>query len=108
MKINNLEAMYKGWFVGDFIPSIYSTSDIEIAVKYYDCGDYEESHTHKIATELTVIIEGEAKMNDAIFRKGDIITLLPGDETDFYALSKVTTVVVKYPSVKNDKYISEK
>ena len=107
MIINSLDTMYKGWFVGNFLPSVYSTQDIEIAVKHYNVGDYEKSHTHKIATEITVIIEGEAKMREEKIKKGDIVTISPGEETDFYALTSVTTVVVKYPSIKDDKYLSE-
>ncbi len=99
--------MHKGWFVGNFLPSVCSTQDFEIAVKHYNVGDYEKPHTHKIATEITVIIEGEVKMKDEKFKKGDIVTISPGEETDFYALTNVTTVVVKYPSIKDDKYLSE-
>ncbi|WP_241646039.1 hypothetical protein [Rosenbergiella metrosideri] len=99
--------MYKGWFVGNFLPSVCLTQDFEIAVKHYHVGDYEKPHTHKIATEITVIIEGEAEMKKEKYKKGDIVTIFPGEETDFYALTNVTTVVVKYPSVKDDKYLSE-
>jgi len=98
--------MNKGWFVGDFEPSVYLTKDIEIAIKYYNSGDYEENHMHKIATEITVIVNGQAKMSNRIVKTGDIITMFPGDTTDFLALTEVTTVVVKYPSVKKDKYNS--
>ena len=35
---------------------------------------------------------------------GDIIVLEPGEATDFRALEKTTTVVVKMPSVLGDKY----
>lgn len=100
--------MCKGWFVGDFEPAVYLSRDIEIAIKYYNCGDYEENHMHKIATEITVIVNGQAKMSNRIVKTGDIITMAPGDETDFLALTEVTTVVVKYPSVKKDKYSSVK
>jgi hypothetical protein len=35
---------------------------------------------------------------------GDIIKLAPGEATDFVAITDSTTVVVKLPSVKGDKY----
>ncbi|MBT0727910.1 hypothetical protein HGT73_11095 [Rosenbergiella australiborealis] len=106
MNIGKLELMHKGWFIGNFIPSLYPTCDVEVAVKYYQQGDHEPRHTHKIATEITVIIEGEARMDKNHLKKGDIITLLPGEETDFHAITNVTTVVVKLPSVKHDKYMN--
>ena len=63
MKTSKLSEMKGGWFVGNFEPSLYKTNDVEAAVKSYKAGTYENSHYHKIATEITVIISGEVKMN---------------------------------------------
>ena len=49
--------MIKGWFVGDFEPSLYKTQDFEVAVKRYLEGAVEKRHTHKVATEFTVIVD---------------------------------------------------
>ena len=105
MKKHQLDSMVGGWFIGDFVPSLLSTSDFEVAVKYYDAGDSESSHMHKIAKEFTVIVEGEVKMNNQLYKSGNIIQIEPGEYTDFVALTKTITVVVKTPSVKNDKYL---
>jgi len=107
MKISKLENMLKGWFVGDFSPTIVSTQAVEVAIKKYRKDDYEKSHFHKIATEITVIVEGKVKMNDKIFVSGDIITIEPYETTDFLALEKTITTVVKIPGAKDDKYISK-
>ena len=32
----NLESMIKGWFVGNFKPSVYTSQDVEVAVKRYE------------------------------------------------------------------------
>ena len=106
MKKNNLQNMTKGWFIGNFFPSIINTTDFEVAVKYYNEGDYETKHYHKISSEITVIVEGKVKMFDKVFKKGDIISIEPLESTDFLALKKTITVVVKVPSSNNDKYIS--
>lgn len=53
---------------------------------------------------MTVIVDGLVRMNDAIYKSGDIIILEPGDATDFHALEDTTNVVVKVPSVAGDKY----
>jgi quercetin dioxygenase-like cupin family protein len=100
--------MVKGWFVGNFKPTLYKTNDVEVAVKEYKKGDYEDWHYHKIATEITVIILGRVEMNDAEYSTGDIITIEPDEGTDFRALTDVVTVVVKIPGVTNDKYVKEK
>jgi quercetin dioxygenase-like cupin family protein len=105
MKKHHLDSMVGGWFIGDFVPSLLPTSDFEVAVKYYDAGDSESPHMHKIAKEFTVIVEGEVKMNNQLYKSGDIVQIEPGEYTDFEALTKTITVVVKTPSVKNDKYL---
>lgn len=106
MKIAKLEDMIKGWFVGNFEPTLLRTNDVEVAVKSYQKGDYEEKHYHKIATELTVITRGRVKMNGIEYKEGDIIVMEPGEATDFKCLEDGTqNVVVKIPGANNDKYL---
>ena len=104
MKVSKIDDMTKGWFVGNFDPTVYSTNDCEVAVKKYKKGDYEKKHYHKIATELTVVIKGKVRMFDTVFVEGDIITVEPGEATDFEALEDAMNVVVKIPGANNDKY----
>ena len=105
MKTDRLEQMVKGWFVGDFSPTVLQTQGFEVAVKHYRAGDREDWHYHKVATEITVIVSGEVEMGGKAFRAGDIITLSPGEGTAFSSTTDSTTVVVKVPSVKGDKYL---
>lgn len=107
MKISKISDMTKGWFVGNFEPSLYKTNEVEVAVKTYKAGDNEASHFHKIATEITVIISGTVKMNGVEYSKGDIITIEPGEATDFIAMTDSENVVVKLPGANNDKYLLE-
>ncbi|MBT8545270.1 cupin domain-containing protein [Polynucleobacter paneuropaeus] len=107
MKVFNLDDMTKGWFVGNFTPTVLATNQVEVGVKQYQKGDYECRHYHKVATEITVIISGKVRMNDQIYSAGDILVIPPGESTDFEVLEKVTTVVVKYPGAQNDKYIGK-
>ena len=107
MKVAKLEDMIKGWFVGNFDPSMIKTNDVEVAVKEYKKGDYEEKHYHKIATEITVIISGKVKMNGVEYSKGDIILIEPNEATDFEALEDTVNAVVKFPGANNDKYLGE-
>lgn len=108
MKVNNLQNMIKGWFIGNFEPSLLKTNDCEVAVKEYKKGDHEGKHYHKIATEFTVIISGRVKMNGIEYKEGDIIVMEPNEATDFECLEDGTkNVVVKIPGANNDKYIVE-
>ncbi len=104
MKVFNLNDMTKGWFVGNFEPAVLQTKQVEVAVKKYKAGEYESEHHHKIATEITVITEGEVKMNGIVYKSGAILVIEPNTPTDFLALTDVTTTVVKYPGANGDKY----
>lgn len=104
MKVSKLEAMEKGWFIGNFNPTLFATEDVEVAVKKYAAGASEPSHYHRVATEFTVIIEGEVEMNGERFVSGDIIVISPFEKTNFIAITDTVTTVVKIPGAPNDKY----
>ncbi len=106
MEYNNLDDMSRGWFVGDFAPTALSTSACEVAVKRYKAGDKEARHFHKIGTEVTLVLLGSASMNGVVLNEGQIVTINPGESTDFMAITDVTTVVIKTPSIIGDKYVS--
>jgi len=102
-----LENFVKGWFIGNFDPSLDKAEGFEVAVKDYKKGDSEEKHYHKISTEYTVIAQGKALFNDQEFSKGDIAVIEKGESTSFEALEDTITVVVKVPSSKNDKFLGD-
>jgi len=104
MKLIKLEDMSRGWFVGNFSPTVYQTNQVEVAVKAYQKGDFEPKHYHKVATEITAIISGRVKMNEVEYQVGDIIVISPYEVTDFEALENAVTTVVKIPGANNDKY----
>lgn len=105
MKTSVLSDMVRGWFVGDFDPSLYKTTDVEVALRQYKAGDYEEWHYHKIATEITVIISGRVEMNGHAYQADDIIVIEPGEGTDFRAVTDAVNVVVKLPGAPKDKFL---
>ena len=108
MKIARIYEMTKGWFIGNFEPSLLKTNAVEVALKKYKKGDYEKAHYHKIATEFTVIVSGRVRMNGKEYIEGDIIVIEPNDSTDFEALEDNTVnVVVKIPGSNDDKYLTK-
>ena len=44
MKTYNYKDMIRGWFVGDFEPTAFSTKNCEVAHKKYKAGDVEKRH----------------------------------------------------------------
>lgn len=106
MKIAHLSEMNRGWFIGNFDPSLFKTNDCEVAVKSYVKGDCEGKHFHRIATEYTCIISGRVRMNGKEYTAGDIIVMEPGEATDFECIEDAVNVVVKIPGANNDKYMA--
>jgi mannose-6-phosphate isomerase-like protein (cupin superfamily) len=104
---HKLDDFTRGWFVGNFSPTLISTDAAEVAVQRYQAGAHEPRHLHKVATELTLVVSGRARMNGEDIEVGQIIRIPPGTAADFEAVTDVTTVVIKVPCVKGDKYLCE-
>jgi mannose-6-phosphate isomerase-like protein (cupin superfamily) len=100
-----LDKFTKGWFVGNFSPTLIATDAVEVAVKHYRAGESEKAHYHKVATELTLIVSGRIRMSGEEVGPGEIIKIEPGQATDFEPLTDAITVVVKMPCVSGDKYL---
>ncbi len=105
MELSKIKDFVGGWFIGNFEPSLDNREDFEVSVKYYKAGDIEKKHLHKQAVEYTVIAKGRVKMNNEIIEEGTIVKIDKNESTDFEVLEDTITLVVKTPSVKNDKFI---
>lgn len=105
MIVNKIEEFTKGWFVGDFSPALIHSKDYEIAVKWFKAGESEPLHKQNTATEITVVITGQIRLGGEIFSKGDVITIPPGEFTEFESITDSTLVCVKTPSLPNDKVL---
>lgn len=95
----------RGWFIGNFEPSLLKNTQFEVAFKEYQAGDTEAAHTHQLATEYTIIASGVFQINDTICRAGDIIKIDVQEAAHFLCLETGATVVIKTPSVPGDKYL---
>jgi quercetin dioxygenase-like cupin family protein len=104
MKVFHERDMVKGWFVGNFSPAAFKLDACEVGLKRYKAGDQESAHVHKIATEITFVVEGKVKMNDTIFSKGSIVVIEPGEGCAFSVIEDAVTLVVKSPCALGDKY----
>lgn len=105
MKISKMSEMVGGWFVGDFEPSVYKTSDFEVCYKQHYKGEIWDNHYHKVATEVNYLIRGEMKINDVFLQEGDIFLIEPNEVSVPEFLTDCELIVVKTPSIKGDKYI---
>lgn len=101
----NLNDFTKGWIVGDFLPAIINSKDVEVGIKKYKKGDIETKHVHNIITEYTIIVTGKVKMIDKVFFENDVVKIDPGVSTSFECLEDSITVVIKTPSIPSDKEV---
>lgn len=96
-----------GWFVGDFEPSMLTSREFEVSVKSFLKGDTEPIHHQRQATEITLVISGECRLAGELLRQGDLLRLDPLESGGFEALTGCTLVVVKTPSLPEDKVLGD-
>lgn len=105
MELRRLQDFPGGWLVGNFLPSITRTAELEVGVKQFSAGDSEPRHFQKVAVELTVVVSGACRMGAVFLKSGDVLVVQPGEILDFEALENCTVVAVKYPSIPGDKVL---
>ncbi len=107
MNITKLKDYTRGWLIGNFDPNVIKTNQFEFGIKKYITGDEEDKHYHKIAQEVTVIINGIFSINEIILKEGDVVFLQKNEESKFKCIASGYTAVIKTPSAKDDKYITK-
>lgn len=105
MKHYKIENFTKGWIVGDFEPSLYKNTFMEVGVKYFKKDETELAHHQNIATEITIVISGEVSFNGQEFKSGDVIVVEPMEKTIFKSLTDSSVTCLKFPSIPNDKIL---
>lgn len=103
MHTHRIEDFFKGWIVGDFSPTLHRNSDFEVAIKFFSMGEVEPAHKQLVATEITVVIEGQIRLGSSTFNRGDIVSIPPNEVADFESLTDSSLVCIKFPSIPNDK-----
>lgn len=99
-----MKDMKGGWFIGDFQPTSYKTKDFEVCYKHHKKGEKWETHYHKKSIEINYLIEGRMRIQNTDLSSGDIFIIKPYEVSDPEFLDDCKIVVVKTPSVTNDKY----
>lgn len=104
MIIEKLEKMFRGWFIGDFEPSVFRTREFEAGVLKHGKGEIWPEHYHKIATEINVLLEGSMSINNIEIKVGDIFVISPGEVAAPVFFEDCKILCVKVPSIIGDKY----
>ena len=96
--------MTKGWFVGSFTPSAFQTDKFEACYRIHPKGEKWDTHYHKEATEINLLIEGHMIMQGEELNSGDIFIVHPYELSDPEFLEDCKIVCIKTPGTLNDKY----
>lgn len=108
MKKYRIEDFTKGWIVGDFSPAIINSPFVEVAYHKHKAGEDLLTHYHKIAKEITVVVDGVIEVNGNRFHEGDIFMIEPFEVSEARVYKDCKLIVIKSPSAPGDKYLCEK
>jgi len=108
MKIYKIDDMTRGWFIGDFEPSVLRTKDFEVGVLTHKKGEYWAPHYHEFSDEYNLLIKGKMIIQKKELNEGDIFIIEKNEVADPDFLEDCTVLVIKTPSVPGDKIIKEK
>jgi quercetin dioxygenase-like cupin family protein len=96
--------MLRGWFIGDFEPSVFRTKQFEVGVLTHRKGEKWSEHYHKVATEINVLLEGSMSVNGIHISVGDVFVIEPNESSAPVFHEDCKVLCVKTPSVIGDKY----
>jgi len=102
MKVDRIEDMKGGWFVGNFEPTAYKTNQFEVSYKLHPAGQQWDFHYHTEVTEINYLIRGKMFLQNRLLSSGDIFTLEPYEIADPNFITDCEIICVKTPSA-NDK-----
>jgi hypothetical protein len=102
MKLNRIENMKGGWFVGNFEPTCFKTDQFEVSYKVHKKDEQWDTHYHTKVTEINYLIRGKMILQGQLLLPGDIFTLYPYEIADPEFIEETEIICVKVPS-SNDK-----
>jgi len=98
------ENFIDGWFIGDFNTSVFRTKDFEVCYKIHEKNEIWPKHYHKIATEINYLMKGKMIIQNKELIVGDVFIIYPEEVADPIFVERCELIVIKIPSVINDKY----
>jgi hypothetical protein len=104
MKIFNLSDFKRGWFIGNFKPSVLLTDMFEVGVLTHAKGEAWPAHFHLTATEFNVLLEGRMHVSGSEIKAGEIFIFEPGEVADPVFHENCKILCVKVPSIPGDKF----
>ena len=94
----------RGWFLGNFEPSLYKTSDFEVGLLIHHADEKWDYHYHKEAEETNVLLKGKMKINEQLIEAGAVFQFPKNQIACPIFLEDCHILCIKEPCVIGDKY----
>lgn len=104
MRITKLTDYVRGWFIGNFSPTVLNTKDFEVGVLTHLKDEKWPAHYHKESVEYNVLVTGKMIVQGKELNSGDVFVFEKGEIADPIFLEDCTVVCVKVPSIPSDKF----
>jgi quercetin dioxygenase-like cupin family protein len=101
---HNIKDFHKGWFIGDFEPSLHKNKDFEVGLLDRKKGLLETPHYHAVGTEYNILVSGRMTLNGVDLAPGDIFIIEPNEVAHSVFHEDSQILCVKTPSLPGDKY----
>lgn len=100
---DRIENFTRGWFIGDFEPSLLKTKEFEVALISHDKDEHIPLHYHAKAIEYNVLVLGKMLVNGEEINAGDVFVFSKNEVADVTVLEESKVMCVKVPSMIRDK-----
>jgi quercetin dioxygenase-like cupin family protein len=104
MIVTKIKDYVRGWFIGNFEPSLLKTDQFEVGLLTHKKGEAWAAHYHKESIEYNVLVSGKMVIQGKELNSGDVFVFNKGEIADPDFLEDCTLVVVKVPSIPSDKF----
>ena len=79
MQITRIENYTRGWFIGDFEPSVLRTKGFEVGLLTHKKGEYWAPHYHKESVEYNLLVSGSMTIQNKLLNPGDLFVFEKGE-----------------------------
>jgi choline kinase len=104
-KIATTENMVRGWFIGDFLPSILRTQEFEVGFGDHFVNQKWPYHIHDDMEEYNYVLEGSLQLSGIDYHTGDFFMFERGTPAIPSFATHCKIVCIKSPSVRGDKRV---
>jgi hypothetical protein len=98
-----LSEFRRGWFIGDFEPSIFRTKQFEICVTSHKKNEASPAHYHTSSEEINLVLAGRLLVNGRELKSGDFFIYERLEVSSVEFLQNTKLLVVRVPSAPHDK-----